>query len=251
MDEQKGLVDYGFSESENYSMQVSAFCTECDAELDMEELEHAASTGSSQCTLCFYETEDVMGRMDTPSKTVSFDGMGFDDLNLDRPGVRVLNLKGLKPRTLTEDESTLLRRKYRETLWKLRILSGAAQKMLIHADFKYPNETGGMCFGPLGRRLITHVTWLKNTASHPRGLYEPNGQEWFDQIKEMKERGLEWKAWWHSHPGFPPLPSGIDTGYHKHKVHMIICNAKSGDIRAYNWDKKNPKELLEVRMEVK
>lgn len=253
MGEQKELIDYGFSSLENYGddyVEVSAFCEECSAELDSEERQEAANTGYAMCTKCFFdETEEGES---LPSRFPSWEDQimpGTPRLDRAIPGVRVINLKDLKPKT--ESEKTLLRGTYRPTHWKMRILSGAAQQMLIHGDFKFPNETGGLCFGPVGRRLITHITWLKNLSKHPTGLFEPDGQVWFNQLQNMKERGLEWKAWWHSHPGFQPLPSGIDTTWHKHNVHMVICNPKSGEIRSYDWDKQNPTELREVRMEVK
>lgn len=247
------LVDYDFTKEENYGAdyirEIPAFCELCDADLDHEEANESLKTGFACCTKCLYDEE--AGPHDLPAwEDQVAPGWRMQDLIGEAfptgPQTRVINLK---PKT--ESEKTLLRGNYRETFWKLRITSGAARLMLLHASFKFPNETGGLCFGPKYRKEITHVTWLGNTSAHPRGLYEPDGQEWFNQMEQYRELGLEWKAWWHSHPGFSPLPSGIDTGWHKHPVHMLICNPKAGEIRGYDWDKKNPKELREIRMEVK
>jgi proteasome lid subunit RPN8/RPN11 len=90
------------------------------------------------------------------------------------------------------------------------------EEMVAQARVERPNECCGFLAGRIveedGRRLgrVERRYPLKNTAEEPTRRYYCNDRSQFDAHRDMRERGLEVLAIYHSHPISDPVPSRTD-----------------------------------------
>jgi proteasome lid subunit RPN8/RPN11 len=95
-------------------------------------------------------------------------------------------------------------------------------EMLAQAVAELPNECCGLLAGRDGR--VTHRYPLTNALASPV-RYESDPAAMFAAFKDMRERGIEELAIYHSHPTTEPVPSRTDLErnfYGDAVVHLII-----------------------------
>jgi proteasome lid subunit RPN8/RPN11 len=101
--------------------------------------------------------------------------------------------------------------------------------MLIQALMEMPLECCGLLagkIGPDGTGLVEEGYPLVNAAASPvEYLSEPRGM--FTACRDMRRRGLDILAVYHSHPSSPPVPSRKDLAqnYDPGVVNVIISLA--------------------------
>jgi proteasome lid subunit RPN8/RPN11 len=96
------------------------------------------------------------------------------------------------------------------------------EKMMEHLRSGWPEEACGILGGT--DSLATEVYPIKNVDENPRVRYliEPQGQ--FAAFKDMRKKGLEMVAIFHSHPESPAYPSVTDVGlaYYQEAYYIIV-----------------------------
>jgi proteasome lid subunit RPN8/RPN11 len=92
-----------------------------------------------------------------------------------------------------------------------------------HARASAPEECCGLVGGRGGRALALYP--LRNVAASPDTSYEAAPQELFAAQREMRGRGEELVAIYHSHPRSPePVPSETDVrlAFYPEAVYFIV-----------------------------
>jgi [CysO sulfur-carrier protein]-S-L-cysteine hydrolase len=96
------------------------------------------------------------------------------------------------------------------------------KKMIDHLQSGLPNEACGILGGKDNR--ITEIYPTTNIDENPRVRYliDPKGQ--FATIKDMRKKGLEMVAIFHSHPESQAYPSVTDVGlaYYPEAYYIIV-----------------------------
>ncbi|MEK6679522.1 MAG: M67 family metallopeptidase [Nitrospirota bacterium] len=93
--------------------------------------------------------------------------------------------------------------------------------IIIHAEAEAPLECCGILAGK--DETVTHIYKMKNTEDDPDKYFmEPKEQ--FAVIKDMRVKGIDMLAIYHSHPHSPARPSGVDINlaYYPDAVYIII-----------------------------
>ncbi|HJT78672.1 MAG TPA: M67 family metallopeptidase [Gemmataceae bacterium] len=140
------------------------------------------------------------------------------------------------------------------TPFRLQVPRGVVEEMLAQAQAELPNECVGLLAGQVteegGRRLGRVVARypLVNAAASPRE-YLSDPASMFAAHKDMRRRGLDVLAIYHSHPTSEAVPSRTDLArnYSAEVVNFIISLAGAepqvrgwwltdSDYREAEWD---------------
>jgi proteasome lid subunit RPN8/RPN11 len=120
---------------------------------------------------------------------------------------------------------------------KLQIPSRLNEEMLAQAVSELPNECCGLLAGRDGR--VTHRYPLTNALGSPV-RYESEPRAMFAAVKDMRARGTELLAIYHSHPTSDPVPSRTDLErnfYGSEVVHLIVSlRGGKPTVRAWHLD---------------
>ncbi len=90
----------------------------------------------------------------------------------------------------------------------LTIRRSDLQTVIDHCRGGYPNEACGILAGKEGQ--IAKVYPMRNTRPSPVS-YEMEPAEQFQVLKDIRDAGLVLAGIFHSHPGSPAYPSGVDV----------------------------------------
>jgi len=96
--------------------------------------------------------------------------------------------------------------------------------MIAHARETAPEECCGLIGGVSERQAVT-LYRLRNVTPHPESAYEAAPQDLFTAQRQMRERGEELLAIYHSHPrAVDPSPSETDVrlAYYPTAKYLII-----------------------------
>lgn len=105
----------------------------------------------------------------------------------------------------------------------LSLFSQQMDAMIMQARTASPNECCGLLGGIDGRARSTYP--LLNVAANPRIAYEAAPEDLFAAQRQMRERGEELLAIYHSHPNqAEPRPSETDVrlAYYPQATYLII-----------------------------
>jgi proteasome lid subunit RPN8/RPN11 len=118
------------------------------------------------------------------------------------------------------------------------------EEMLAHAEAERPNECCGLLAGELpaaggGAAPVVRVVQrypLVNAAASPV-RYDADPASLFAAHKDMRRRGLELLAIYHSHPTSDPVPSRTDLAqnfYGPDVLHLII-SLRTAEPQVRGW----------------
>ncbi len=93
--------------------------------------------------------------------------------------------------------------------------------MISHARAEKPLECCGILAGKDG--TVTDMYKMNNTENDP-DKYLMDAKEQFAVVKDMRAKGIDMLAIYHSHPHSPARPSGIDTklAFYPDAIYIII-----------------------------
>lgn len=79
----------------------------------------------------------------------------------------------------------------------------------------------------------THCYPVSNNASDPRHQFQMDPRQQIDIMREMRERGEELYAIYHSHPDAPAIPSAEDMeqAAYPDALHLIISMSTTGTLQ--------------------
>jgi proteasome lid subunit RPN8/RPN11 len=118
--------------------------------------------------------------------------------------------------------------------------------LLHHAQSSPEQEICGLIGATTDR--ASSVYPVTNIAEQPaqRFLLDPQGQ--IDAMREMRERGEEMFAIYHSHPTTPAAPSEIDLDLASYPdlLYLIISLNTKGvlEMRGFRLNEENPQEVV-------
>ena len=104
--------------------------------------------------------------------------------------------------------------------------------MIAHARETAPEECCGLIGGVSERQAVT-IYRLRNVTRHPESAYEAAPQDLFAAQRQMRERGEDLLAIYHSHPrASDPSPSETDVrlAYYPTAKYLIIGLAGIGAV---------------------
>lgn len=135
----------------------------------------------------------------------------------------------------------------------ITIFRAHVDEMFAHALRVLPEE----CCGLVGwtGNSSTCVYPLRNTASNARVRYEASPSELFSAQKQMRSRGEELLAIYHSHPhDAEPVPSETDVrlAFYPHAIYFIIgfSTERNPVLRAFNINAEQERwTAIEFRIE--
>ena len=112
-------------------------------------------------------------------------------------------------------------------------------EMFSHAQAELPNECCGQLAGqvrPDGVAEVVKRYPLINTAASPI-RFRSDGKDLFDASRDMRERGIELLAIYHSHPSSDPIPSATDLKENYYGLHVVnfIISLKGGTPVMRGW----------------
>jgi proteasome lid subunit RPN8/RPN11 len=96
--------------------------------------------------------------------------------------------------------------------------------IIRHAEESAPEECCGLVGGNSAEQAQT-IYRLRNAAAHPQVAYEASPQELFTAQRQMRERGEQLIAIYHSHPkAISPSPSDTDVrlAYYPSAIYLIV-----------------------------
>jgi proteasome lid subunit RPN8/RPN11 len=104
----------------------------------------------------------------------------------------------------------------------LRLPRPIYEAMLAQAKSELPNECVGLLAGCPGSPVVSHYP-LRNALASPME-YESEARSMFDAVRDMRQKGIEIVAIYHSHPTSAPIPSRTDLqrNYSPDVVNLII-----------------------------
>lgn len=120
--------------------------------------------------------------------------------------------------------------------------------MVGHAQAAAPCEACGILAGRGGR--IEQVFKMRNTSDTPELCYLMDPKEQFKIMKEIRNRGLEMLAIYHSHAKSRAYPSAkdVELAYYPDAAYIIISLEKQPEAKAFRIvDGKIAEEEIEVR----
>jgi proteasome lid subunit RPN8/RPN11 len=106
----------------------------------------------------------------------------------------------------------------------LQLTRDQLKTLVTHAKESVPEECCGLIGGNSADRAQT-IYRLRNAAAHPRVSYEAAPEELFAAQRQMRERGEQLIAIYHSHPtAISPSPSETDVrlAYYPNAVYLIV-----------------------------
>jgi proteasome lid subunit RPN8/RPN11 len=123
---------------------------------------------------------------------------------------------------------------------KLEIANSLLQAMIEHARDESPFECCGLLAGHIteGVGVVSARYAVQNDAASPK-KYLSNPRDMLNAFRDMRERGLELLAIYHSHPTSAPVPSSHDIEQNKNTygesaVHVIVSLAgPQPEVRAW------------------
>jgi proteasome lid subunit RPN8/RPN11 len=133
---------------------------------------------------------------------------------------------------------------------RLQLPRRIVEEMIAQAVAELPNECCGLLAGTIseGRGTVVERYPLVNTAASPRA-FESQPKSLFAAHKDMRQRGIDVLAIYHSHPTSPPIPSRTDLerNWTPDVVNLIISLEQSepavrgwwltaSDYREAEWD---------------
>jgi len=103
----------------------------------------------------------------------------------------------------------------------LRIPHTIMEQMIDHAKREYPHECCGLLAGH-GIEVFRIYETTNRDRSRTSYFMEPKEQ--FKIFKDIRKKGLELKAIYHSHPDHPAYPSrkDVELAYYPDAVYIII-----------------------------
>jgi proteasome lid subunit RPN8/RPN11 len=105
----------------------------------------------------------------------------------------------------------------------ITLRNAQVNEIFAHARLARPFECCGLIGGANGRATSIHP--LRNVAGNPQISYEAAPEELFAAQKQMRERGEQLLAIYHSHPrSTEPAPSETDVrlAYYPAAIYLII-----------------------------
>jgi proteasome lid subunit RPN8/RPN11 len=123
----------------------------------------------------------------------------------------------------------------------LKIPKTICDQMLSHARAVYPNECCGLLAGEKGRPSVQYR--MANADPNPTVRYFMDPKQQFAVFKEMREKGLELTAIYHSHPMTEAYPSQTDIhlAYYPDAIYIILslANRAAPVMKAFRIQKGN------------
>jgi proteasome lid subunit RPN8/RPN11 len=123
-------------------------------------------------------------------------------------------------------------------------------KVISHCKEIYPKEACGILAGKEG--VVQKVYRMKNIENSPVS-YTMDSEEQFIVMKEIREKGLDLTAIYHSHPDLDvyPSPKDIHLAFYSESVYIIIgLSEGEPKIRAFSIREENIDEV-EIKVIVK
>jgi proteasome lid subunit RPN8/RPN11 len=123
------------------------------------------------------------------------------------------------------------------TLFRLVIPAQFIEALYAQAQAELPNECCGLLAGRMeegiGRVVCRYP--LKNAAASPVE-YLSDAKEMFEAYRDMRRRGIDILAVYHSHPASAPEPSRRDKedNYSPDIVHLIV-SLQAGTPQMRGW----------------
>ncbi|NWF51844.1 MAG: M67 family metallopeptidase [Nitrospirae bacterium] len=133
---------------------------------------------------------------------------------------------------------------------KIIIPSHLLDEVLSHCDVEYPDEACGILAGKEG--VVLKVYKMKNIENSPIS-YLIDSKEQFTVMKEIRERGLDITAIYHSHPDLDAYPSAkdIQLAFYPESVYIIISlSEREREVKAFHIEEGNVKEV-EIKVSLK
>jgi proteasome lid subunit RPN8/RPN11 len=113
--------------------------------------------------------------------------------------------------------------------------------MIAHARETAPAECCGLIGGTAETKAVT-LYRLRNVGPNPESGYEAAPEDLFAAQRQMRERGEELLAIYHSHPrSADPQPSATDVrlAYYPSAVYLIVgLGAPEPSLRAFRIDER-------------
>lgn len=106
----------------------------------------------------------------------------------------------------------------------LRIATSQVSDLVAHARESAPDECCGLIGGEENGN-VRNIYRLRNASASPEVAYEAAPEELFAAQREMRRRGEQLLAIYHSHPrAITPVPSETDVrlAYYPSAVYLII-----------------------------
>ncbi len=96
------------------------------------------------------------------------------------------------------------------------------EKVIAHLNKGLPNEACGILGGKDG--MVTDTYFIDNIDDTPKVRYLMNPKGQFAAIKDMRKKGVDMVAIFHSHPESPAYPSITDVGlaYYPEAYYIIV-----------------------------
>jgi proteasome lid subunit RPN8/RPN11 len=124
------------------------------------------------------------------------------------------------------------------TLIRLLLPRQLLVEMIAHAEAERPNECCGLLAGTIGTDGIGRIERrypLVNALASPTE-YESEPKSHFGAERDMRQRGIEMLAVYHSHPTSDPIPSKKDRerNLQGDVVHFIVgLKGETPDVRGW------------------
>ena len=106
----------------------------------------------------------------------------------------------------------------------LQLTRNHINAIISHAKESAPEECCGLVGGNSAEQAQT-IYRLRNAAAHPQVAYEAAPEELFAAQRQMRERGEQLIAIYHSHPkARSPSPSDTDVrlAYYPNAIYLIV-----------------------------
>ena len=123
-------------------------------------------------------------------------------------------------------------------------------KVISHCQEIYSKEASGILAGKEG--VVQKVYRMKNIENSPVS-YTLDSEEQFSFMKEIREKGLDLTAIYHSHPDLDayPSPKDIQLAFYSESVYVIVgISERESTIRAFSIREENVDEV-EIKVIVK
>ncbi len=125
----------------------------------------------------------------------------------------------------------------------LKIPSTIYDKMIKHCQSELPNEACGILGGK--ENIITEIYCMENIEKSPESFLM-NPKEQIRVIKELRDKELDMKAIYHSHPFSPARPSkkDIDMAFYDKVYYLIISfSSENPEIKVFSIVNKKAEEI--------
>jgi len=109
--------------------------------------------------------------------------------------------------------------------------------MVAQARAEFPNECCGLLGGTIadGRGVVVARYPIRNELASPFAFFGDT-RELLNAHKDMRRRGIDWLAIYHSHPFAPPAPSKTDCARaYTPEVMSLIIGPPDADPAVRAW----------------